>query len=352
MKLNLCIFLAITLFGSVSQSFTQEPPTEPAAVVAKVTEAARALVNTFDEAQQKKLLFSFDDQAQRRNWSNLPVGSVPRKGLRWGDLNETQQQAIWQLLTATLSPKGVQQIVDNMGGDEILKNRGNGGGGRGGSRGPDFGKDAYYISILGTPSTTEPWMWQFGGHHLGVNATIVGDQITLSPTLTGGQPVNYELDGRKIRQLAEEQSKAFEFIGTLTTEQRKIAAVDDQPRMNLAFGPGSDGAKTTQEGINVSTLDQSQQALLLDLIQTRVGLLNDVHAAVAMEKIAKRLDETWFVWFGPTKPGGASAYRIQGPTVVIEYAPQQLGGDLSEHTHAMYRDPTNDYGAGSIAAKK
>jgi hypothetical protein len=38
----------------------------------------------------------------------------------------------------------------------------------------------------------------------------------------------------------------------------------------------------------------------------------------------------------------AGYYRIQGPTVVIEYAPQQ--GDL-DHIHTIYRDPTNDYGA-------
>ena len=348
--MKLRIIIAIALFGSVSQSFAQEPPTEPAAVVAKVTEAANSLIDTFDEAQQKKLLFSFDDQAQRRNWSNLPVGSVPRKGLRWGDLNETQQQAVMQLLAVTLSPIGVQQVVENMGGDEILKNKG--GGRRGRSGGPDFGKDAYYLSILGTPSTTEPWMWQFGGHHLGINATMVVDQITLSPTLTGGQPVHYELDGKQIRQLGEEQDAAFEFIGSLTPAQRKVAAVDDRPRMKLAFGPGSDGAKPTQEGINVSTLDGAQQKLFLDLVRTRVGLLNEVHAKAAMEKIAEHLEETWFVWFGPTKPDGASAYRIQGPTVVIEYSPQQLGGDMSEHTHAMYRDPTNDYGAGAIAAKK
>ena len=35
-----------------------------------------------------------------------------------------------------------------------------------------FGKDLYYISILGTPSEKNPWMLQFGGHHLALNITI------------------------------------------------------------------------------------------------------------------------------------------------------------------------------------
>ena len=42
--------------------------------------------------------------------------------------------------------------------------------------------------------------------------------------------------------------------------------------------------------------------------------------------------------------------RIQGPKVVIEYAPQGLGGDLTNHIHTMYRDPTNDYGR-AVAGK-
>jgi Protein of unknown function (DUF3500) len=34
-------------------------------------------------------------------------------------------------------------------------------------------------------------------------------------------------------------------------------------------------------------------------------------------------------------------FRIQGPTLVIEYAPQKT----VDHIHTIYRDPTNDYGA-------
>jgi hypothetical protein len=30
---------------------------------------------------------------------------------------------------------------------------------------------------------------------------------------------------------------------------------------------------------------------------------------------------------------------------VIEYSPQQMGGNAANHIHGIYRDPTNDYGA-------
>jgi len=51
-------------------------------------------------------------------------------------------------------------------------------------------------------------------------------------------------------------------------------------------------------------------------------------------------------WSGPTTNGSAAYFRIQGPTLVIEYAPQ---GSV-DHIHTIYRDPTNDYGA-KCAAK-
>ena len=73
-----------------------------------------------------------------------------------------------------------------------------------------------------------------------------------------------------------------------------------------------------------------------------------VQAAARMAQLKADLNETWFSWSGPTTaaPGSniAAYYRIQGPHLVIEYAPQGMGGDPSMHVHTMYRDPTNDYG--------
>ena len=67
-----------------------------------------------------------------------------------------------------------------------------------------------------------------------------------------------------------------------------------------------------------------------------------------MAEIKAGLGDTWFAWSGRTTatPGHntTSYYRIQGPNLVIEYAPQQMGGDPSNHIHTIYRDPTNDYG--------
>ena len=95
-------------------------------------------------------------------------------------------------------------------------------------------------------------------------------------------------------------------------------------------------------------MNQQQRALLLDLISEWSGIVHDSAAATRLAEIKAGLDETWFAWSGPIEvtPGRniEAYYRIQGPNVVIEYAPQRLGGDPSLHVHSMYRDPTNDYG--------
>jgi hypothetical protein len=87
---------------------------------------------------------------------------------------------------------------------------------------------------------------------------------------------------------------------------------------------------------------------MLELIGERIGLLNETHARLAMQTAEKDLDRTWFSWQGSTKPGEPGGFRVQGPTVLIEFSPQGMRGNPTQHVHAMYRDPTNDYGAGMV----
>jgi hypothetical protein len=326
--------------------------TTPAAVNAPVTAAAadetttgvvaaaEALLATLDESQRTKALFAFDNDEQRANWSNLPTGIYQRAGLRMGDLSQEQRDAVYTVLAATLSPEGYQRVVDQVVGDEVLK--GTDGGGN-----LIFGQDEYYFSILGTPSATDPWMWQFGGHHLAINATIVGGTIALTPSLTGGQPIKYSYEGREVFQWQEENDLAFALINALDADQQAQAILGDSA-INPVLGPGEDGKTIQPEGIQVATLNADQQALLLDLVRVRVGLLKEDDATAKMAEIEANLAKTWFTWYGPTTNGEAAYYRIQGPTLYIEYSPQSMGGSATNHIHAMFRDPTNDYGAGLI----
>jgi hypothetical protein len=256
------------------------------------------------------------------------------------------------LMAAVLSGTGYEKITQIMNGDEVLKNQGGGRtggrpgapppGGRAGGRGPVvFGTDEYYMAILGSPSTSTPWEIQFGGHHLAINVTIVGAHSVMTPSLPAAQPAKYMLNGETIRPLGRENDKGFALINALDTAKRKQAILPYEVK-DLVLGPLEDGKTIQPEGLLASAMTAGQQAMLLDLAHEWVGILNDPAAAERMAEIRANLKKTYFAWSGSTTNGELAYYRIQGPTVVIEYAPQQ--GDL-DHIHTIYRDPTNDYGA-------
>jgi hypothetical protein len=342
----------------------------------RMVAAANTFLSTLNEKQRQSVMFAFDDEQQRARWSNLPVTMVPRAGLSLGELNAAQRSAAMALVSSALSRRGFEKVQQIMQGDEILKSndasrppggnagngppppRGNGPPpGNGGNRPPVggppggamFGKDLYYISILGKPSEKDPWMLQFGGHHLALNITIAGERGILTPTLTGAQPALYTLGGKTVRPLGQESDKAMALLNAFDDGQRKQAILSYR-LADLVLGPGQDGKTIVPEGLKASAMSDRQRAMLLDLISEWADIIHESAADARMTELKADIGETWFAWSGPTTVVSGknitAYYRIQGPHLVIEYAPQTLGGDPSLHVHTMYRDPTNDYGRG------
>ncbi len=374
LPLSLCLVFSVA--GAVAQTATS-----------RLVGAANAFLGTLQDKQRQSVQFAFDDEQQRKLWSNFPTGIVQRAGLSMKDLNEAQRSAAMAVVAAALSPRGYQKVLQIMEADEVLKaTEGSGRGGRDGrgpgvrgpggpppgrggddqafgrgpgpggppngrGRGPggglQFGKDLYYISFLGTPSEKTPWMLQFGGHHLALNITIAGEHGVLTPTLTGAQPAIYTEGGKTVRPLAGESDKAIALLNMLDENQRKQAILNYRVA-DLVLGPGQDGKIIQPEGLKASAMNEKQRALLLDVISEWAGIVHEGAAAARMAELKADLNETWFAWSGTTTvaPGSniTAYYRIQGPHLVIEYSPQQMGGDPAMHVHTMYRDPTNDYG--------
>jgi hypothetical protein len=283
--------------------------------------------------------FSFiGEQYGQAVWSNYPVSDVPRPGLRLGDLSGAQRDAAMHLLQVALSAKGYQKVLDIMGADQALSDTGT----------PYCsGTACYTIGIFGEPSSTTPWMLEFGGHHLALNLTMAGEHGVITPTLTGAQPAVYTSNGKTVRALAQENDKAFALLKALDANQRKQAVLNYEVR-DLVLGPGHAGETIQPEGLKASDMSEPQRAMLLAVISEWAGIVNDVYASPRLTEIKAGLGETYFAWSGPMthEPGrnGRSYYRIQGPKLVIEFSPQGVGGDPTMHVHTMYRDPTNDYG--------
>jgi hypothetical protein len=339
----------------------------------RIVTAANAFLSTLDQKQRQAVQYALDDEQQRARWSNLPTSFVPRGGMNLKEMNADQRSAALALVSTVLSRQGFEKVQQIMEGDEVLKtNEGSGAGrrggppaGRGGDGPPDiakqgpppgrgggrgdamFGKDLYYISILGTPSEKSVWILQFGGHHLALNIAVAGERGVLTPTLTGAQPALFTLNGKTVRPLGGESDKAIALLGALDENQRKQAILGYRVA-DLVLGPGQDGKTIQPEGLKASSMNEKQRQMLLDVIAEWANIVHESAAAVRMTELKADINATWFAWSGPTTatPGNniTAYYRIQGPHLVIEYSPQQLGGDPALHVHTMYRDPTNDYG--------
>ncbi|HEV8543232.1 MAG TPA: DUF3500 domain-containing protein [Verrucomicrobiae bacterium] len=331
--LAILFILARPGFNVLAEEAGQSATDSPAG---KIEAAAKHFLTTLDAAQREKAQFAFNDAAQRKRWSNLPVSMVSRAGVRMGDLNQGQRDAVWAVLAAALSRVGYEKVRQIVGADERLHKAERDGRAM-------FGMDQYFVSFLGQPSATEPWMIQFGGHHLALNITLAGKNGTLAPSHTAAQPAIYEIEGKTTRPLGRENDKAFTLINALSEAQRKEAIIGAQMR-DLVLGPGRDGQTIQPEGIKGAELNDKQREMLLDLASEWIGIQNEAMAATKMAEVKKDMEQTWFAWSGPTQNGSAAYFRIQGPTVLIEYAPQRLGGEPTKHIHTIYRDPTNEYG--------
>src|SRR5262249_27802055 len=154
------------------------------------------------------------------------------------------------------------------------------------------------------------------------------------------QPASYSIEGRTARPLGRENDKAFALINALDEGQRSQAILTYKVA-DLVLGPGQDGRTIQPEGIRAIALSAAQQTMLWDLVREWAGIMPDAFAEPRMAEVRAKVADTYFAWSGPISNGSMAYFRIQGPTLVIEYAPQRS----IDHIHTIYRDPTNDYGA-------
>jgi hypothetical protein len=340
------LFVGVSLYAS-RPSLPPSPAAaaneKPAAATARAVAAANAFLDALDAQQREKALYEFGSTRKPR-WSNLPASMVPRNGVRLGDLTKAQRALAMDAVAAVLSKGGYQKIVDIVDADQKLADARRDGGRGKGRGGPTFGADEYFLAVFGKPSETRPWMVQFGGHHLGLNVTVIGKHFVLTPTHTGAQPALFRRDGKDVRPLGPENDTAFKLVNALDEKQRAQAVIGTRPQQDMLLGPGRDGRKIEPRGVKGSALTADQQAILLELIGAWVNIVEPDAAAARMAEIKDKLGETYFAWSGPTAKGSAAYFRVQGPAVVIEYAPQ--GG--TDHIHTVIRNPNDDYGAGLL----
>ena len=297
-----------------------------------ISEAGKKFLASLDADQRKRAVHDLQSR-ERRAWTNLPA-RPNAGGIRIGDLKESQVKAACDLLAALLSPKGYTKMRNVLLADDQLL--------RGGRARQGFGTEEFSIVLFGTPSETDPWAFQLDGHHLGLNVSVTGDKLTLSPSFIGTQPEAFELSGKEYRPLDGETALAYKLVASLSDEQKKQAIIRPR-RVQLLTGPGADGVVPKPKGVSCSTFTDEQKQILVSLFSQWVELHPASHAEARMKQLKSEIDEMNFAWNGPSVDRSDVSYIIQGPSLIIEYACQDLGGNPLDHLHTMYRDPTNEY---------
>jgi len=311
-----------------------------------VRKAAAGFLAGLTPAQRAKTVFAVGD-VEWRKWMNQSF--YVRQGVSFLEMSPAQRETAFGLLRASLSARGLRLTRDVMRLNETL-------GELTGNNFDEYGEWQYHITVMGQPSATEPWGWQFDGHHAIINYFVLGDQVVMTPFFAGSEPVvatSGKYKGTAILQ--DEQNRGLALINALTDEQRKKAVLRFSKTGNdILTEAWKDNVVLDYAGIRATGLTDVQRRQLVDLIALYVDNMDDGHARVKMDEVRAFLDRTWLAWIGDIKPGSVFYYRIHSPVILIEFDHQQPVGlrhlmppgvPNTAHIHTVVRTPNgNDYG--------
>lgn len=314
---------------------------------APVKVAAETFLQSLTAEQRNKTLFPVDDPEWRK-WMNQHF--YARQGVSFAEMSPAQRDSALALLGASLSAKGLKLSRDIMRLNHTL-------GELNGNNFEEYGEWLYNITVMGEPSTTEPWGWQLDGHHLIINYFVLGEQVVMTPMFVGSEPVTAtsgKYKGTSILQA--EQAAGLAMLHALGAAQRKQAIIQTSKTGNNNLTEAfKDNVVLDYAGVAASTLSAAQREQLLRLIQLFVDNMKPGHARVKMEEVRQHIGETRFAWIGPADANAAFYFRIHSPVVLIEFDHQRpanlrhLAEDPArptrEHIHVVIRTPNgNDYG--------
>ncbi len=307
---------------------------EPSGV--KISHAAEGFLKTLTDGQRKQATFGYDSK-ERLNWHYIPR---ERKGLPLRDLEGDARKAAHVLIRSSLSDAGYDQALNVMSLEEILYLL------EGGDRETrrarrDPGK--YYISIFGTPSTEGTWGWRLEGHHISLNYTIVDGRVVAStPEFFGANPALVDAGPkRKIRILGPEEDIARQILLLCDREQAKVLHISPKAPDDIRSRGTLQPVTAAPVGLPVSRMSAAQKKLVGQLLAEYLKNMPSDIEQERREKINKAgIGNIHFAWWGDKQPNKRHAYRVQGPTFVIEYNNTQ---NNANHLHTIWRDMAGDF---------
>jgi len=345
-------FSGITTDGRrIPGLFHLAPEGAPAAAMA---EAADRLLQAATPDERSRLCHPLDAR-EWRGWMN-PEVYVHHHGLRLDEIRPELRDAVLAVLRASLSPKGYDKArglmrINHFLGELVNAPR-------------VMNEYSYNFNLFGTPSPTQPWGWNFHGHHLCLNCLVVNGQMVVTPVFMGAEPNRIDTGPHAgLAVLEDVESRGLELMRGLPESQQRRARLYERKR-DPAMPPGrvavgdelhlcgafQDNRVVPYEGVAGNELDASSRRRLLDLVASYLDYLPAGPFQARMESVERHLGETHFCWIGGSDDESPFYYRIQGPVLVVEFdhhAGVFLGNSEPEkfHIHTLVRTPNgNDYG--------
>lgn len=312
--------------------------------LAKVVCLTNAFLGTLTATQKSAANLTYT-LANAQKWSNLPAGLSARYGVNLASLSTTQLAAYRDLMLAVLAlnakNEGYDEQLGNLVADNYLYYAGGG---------STYGAGNFYLSILGTPSTSGTWEILYTGHHYTQPFTFNGPSgAGYTPAFRGVEPtsvVSNTVTGQSYQPMEQERLAFAAMLTGLSTSEQTTAKLSGT-YSDIVLGPGVDWQfPTTKSGLKVGNLSSDKQALVLNAIKLYINDLDATTAATVLAKYTTELSDTYIAYSGNTGVTAQNDYiRIDGPNVWIEFSYQ--GGVIiknTPHPHSVWRDRTTDYG--------
>lgn len=303
-----------------------------------IVSAANRFIGTLDPNQKLLALYPFDID-NRYDFHFFPIDN--RKGITFNQLSHAQQQAGIALMKTCLSDEAMKKINQIMKLENVLKKLEN--------RPPnDHYRDSgnYYFTIYGIPADSTIWGWRFEGHHVSFNfSTDKNVLVAGTPGFLGSNPGIVTDGPNKGEQvLKDEADMAFGLLHALSKEQLKTALIDTTAPKEIITFVSRKAMLQHPVGITYASMTAKQQEQLLQLVRLYVNRYTHLFADKMLKEIEQAgLNNLSFAWAGFTEPvfGKPHYYRIQGPTIIIEYDNTQ---NNANHVHTVVRDLLHDFG--------
>jgi len=296
--------------------------------------AADRFLKSLSEAQAAKAVFAYDSP-ERLDWHFIPRA---RKGVSIKELSPDQRALAFSLIQCGVAGSGFLKATTIMSLEQILRDLEKGRGG------PVRDPELYFLTIFGKPLDRGKWGWRVEGHHLSLNFTLEDGKIeAATPAFFGANQAEIRQGPRQgLRTLAEREDRALRLVQSLDEGQRKLATFAEKAPPEIRAANTPQPPTDAAVGVAANQLSDEQRAMLRALIES---YSEDMPAEVAvawLDEIGRAgVGGIRFAWAGPADRSQGHAYRVQGPTFLIEFNNTQNGAN---HIHSVWRNMLGDFG--------